>query len=70
MIAQPGFRDMKFCFSQNTFFLIGIRSMRSPAKVGLVIIKLLTTSLVVSWRGVGDPPPPPPGITTQLSFFA
>ena len=30
--------SMKFCFSQNTFFLIltfGIRSIRSPAKVGI-----------------------------------
>ena len=52
----------------------GIRSIRSPAKVGLVITKLLTTSPVVSWRGWGDLPPPPHththSTTTQLSFFA
>ena len=37
----------------------------------LVIIKLLTTSPVVSWRGwETPPPPPPPNITAQLSFFA
>ena len=38
----------------------GIRSIRSPAKVGLVVTELLITSPVVSRRGVGDPPPPPP----------
>ena len=49
----------------------GIRSIRSPAKVGLVITKLLATSPVVSWRGWETPPPPPPRSTTaQLSFFA
>ena len=37
----------------------GIRSIRSPAKVGLVVTELLITSPVVSWRGVGDTPPPP-----------
>ena len=46
----------------------GIRSVRSPAKVGLVITKLLTTSLVVSWRGWETPPPL--STTAQLSFFA
>ena len=46
----------------------GIRSIRSPAKMGLVIIKLLTTSPVVSWRRWEEPPPP--RITTRLSFFA
>ena len=29
----------------------GIRSIRSPAKVGLVVTELLITSTVVSWRG-------------------
>ena len=54
---------MEFCFSQNTFFpntYQGIRSIRSPAKVGLVITKLLTTSPVVSWRGWEKTPPPSP----------
>ena len=37
----------------------GIRSIRSPAKVGLVITTLLTTSPVVSWRGWETPPSPP-----------
>ena len=36
-----------------------IKSICSPAKVGLVVIDLIT-SPVVSWRGVGDTPPPPP----------
>ena len=36
--GQVTYANMKFCFSQNTFFLIltfGIRSIRSPAKVGI-----------------------------------
>ena len=47
----------------------GIRSIRSPAKVGLVVTDLIT-SLVVSWRGWETPPPPPPSTAAQLSFFA
>ena len=43
------------------------RSIRSPAKVGLVITKLLTTSPVVSWRGWETPHP---STRAQLSFFA
>ena len=35
-----------------------IKSIRSPAKVGLVVIDLIT-SPVVSWRGWRHPPPPP-----------
>ena len=38
----------------------GIRSIRSPAKVGLVVTELLITSPVVSWRGWETTPPPPP----------
>ena len=44
------------CFDRILTF--GIRSIRSPAKVGLVITKLLTTSPVFSWRGWEDTPPP------------
>ena len=47
----------------------GIRSIRSPAKVGLVVTELLITSLVVSWRG-WETPPPPTSTAAQLSFFA
>ena len=36
-----------------------IKSMRSPAKVGLVVTDLIT-SPVVSWEGWETPPPPPP----------
>ena len=36
-----------------------IKSIRSPAKVGLVVTDLIT-SPVVSWEGGGDTPPPPP----------
>ena len=35
-----------------------IKSMRSPAKVGLVVTDLIT-SPVVSWEGWETPPPPP-----------
>ena len=43
--------QMKFYFSQKHIF-------PNTAKVGLVIIKLLTTSPGVSWRGWETPPPP------------
>ena len=36
-----------------------IKSIRSPAKVGLVVTALIT-SPVVSWRGWETQPPPPP----------
>ena len=36
-----------------------IRSIRLPAKVGLVVAELLITSPVVSWRGWETPPPSP-----------
>ena len=45
-----------------------INSIRSPAKVGLVVIDLIT-SPVVSWRG-WETPPPPPSTAAQLAFFA
>ena len=43
-----------------------IKSICSPAKVGLVVTDLIT-SPVVSWEGVGDTPP---STEAQLSFFA
>ena len=46
-------------FVPTEYLTFGIRSIRSPAKVGLVITKLLTTSPVVNWRGWATPPPPP-----------
>ena len=45
-----------------------IKSIRSPAKVGLVVTDLIT-SPVVSWRG-WETTPPPPSTAAQLSFFA
>ena len=45
-----------------------IKSIRSPAKVGLVVTDLIT-SPVVSWEG-WETPPPPPSTEAQLSFFA
>ena len=43
-----------------------IKSIRSPAKVGLVVTDLIT-SPVVSWEGWETPPP---STEAQLSFFA
>ena len=47
-------RKLKHIFP-NTYQRI--KSICSPAKVGLVVIDLIT-SPVVSWRGWGTPPPP------------
>ena len=44
-----------------------IKSIRSPAKVGLVVTDLIT-SPVVSWEGWETPPPP--STAALLSFFA
>ena len=46
-------RKLKHIFP-NTYQRI--KSIRSPAKVGLVVTDLIT-SPVVSWGGVGDTPP-------------
>ena len=43
-----------------------IKSIRSPAKVGLVVTDLIT-SPVVSWEGWETPPP---STAALLSFFA
>ena len=47
-------RKLKHIFP-NTYQRI--KSIRSPAKVGLVVTDLIT-SPVVSWRGWATPPPP------------
>ena len=47
-------------YCSDRILTFGIRSIRSPAKVGLVVIKLLTTSPVGNWRGWGNKQPPPP----------
>ena len=49
-------RKLKYIFP-NTYQRI--KSIRSPAKVGLVVIYLIT-SPVVSWRGWETPYPPTP----------
>ena len=46
-----------------------IKSIRSPAKVGLVVTDLIT-SPVVAGGGGRPPPPPPPSTSARLSFFA
>ena len=56
-------RKLKHIFP-NTYQRI--KSIRSPAKVGLVVIDLIT-SPVVSWRGWETPSP---STVAQLSFFA
>ena len=50
--------DFHVCSDRILTF--GIRSIRSPAKVGLVVTELLITSPVVCWRGWETPPPPAP----------
>ena len=45
-------------FCSDRILTCRIKSIRSPAKVGLVVIDLIT-SPVVSWRGWETPPPPP-----------
>ena len=57
-------RKLKHIFP-NTYQRI--KSIRSPAKVGLVVTDLIT-SPVVSWRGWATPPPP--STAARLSFFA
>ena len=62
-ICQNGvLRKLKHIFP-NTYQRI--KSICSPAKVGLVVTDLIT-SPVVSWRGWETPP----STAAQLSFFA
>ena len=61
---------MKTLIYSDRILTVGIRSICSPAKVGLVVTELLITSPIVSWRGWEKPPPPPPSTAAQLSFFA
>ena len=56
----------EFSICSDRLLTFGIRSIRSPAKVGLVVTDLIT-SPVVSWRGWETPPP---STAAQLSFFA
>ena len=59
-------RSLVFC--SDRILTCRIKSIRSPAKVGLVVTDLIT-SPVVSWEG-WETPPPPPSTEAQLSFFA
>ena len=47
-------------FCSDRILIFRIRSIRSPAKLGLVVTELLITSPVVSWRGWETFPPPLP----------
>ena len=59
--------ELKFDNCSDRILTCRIKSIRSPAKVRLVVIDLIT-SPVVSWRGWETPPPP--NTEAQLSFFA
>ena len=61
LLIYLGMIKAMICSDRITTF--GIRSIRSPAKVGLVITKLLTTRPVVSWRGWETTPPQHHGST-------
>ena len=60
-------KGVKFYFCSDRILTCRIKSIRSPAKVGVVVTDLIT-SLVVSWEGWETPPPP--STEAQLSFFA
>ena len=47
---------MSFFFCSDRILTCRIKSIRSPAKVGLVVTDLIT-SPVVSWEGWETPPP-------------
>ena len=49
---------MKLANCSDRILTCRIKSIRSPAKVGLVVTDLIT-SPVVSWEGWETPPPPP-----------
>ena len=50
---------LKITFCSDRILTFRIRSICSPAKVGLVVTELLITSPVVSWNEWETPPPPP-----------
>ena len=58
--------NIEFIVCSDRILTFGIKSIRSPAKVGLVVTDLIT-SPVISWRGWETPPP---RTAAQLSFFA
>ena len=63
------FKALSFyiCICSDRILTCRIKSIRSPAKVGLVVTDLIT-SPVVSWERWETPPPP--STEAQLSFFA
>ena len=58
--------DMLNLVCSDRILTCRIKSIRSPAKVGLVVTDLIT-SPVVSWEGWETPPP---STAALLSFFA
>ena len=63
------FLGFEYVVCSDRILTCRIKSIRSPAKVGLVVTDLIT-SPVVSWEGWETPPPPPPSTAALLSFFA
>ena len=55
--AKPPAKEVFVC--SDRILTCRIKSIRSPAKVGLVVTDLIT-SPVVSWEGWETPPPPAP----------
>ena len=64
--SSSSYMDCMVC--SDRILTCRIKSIRSPAKVGLVVTDLIT-SPVVSWEG-WETPPPPPSTAALLSFFA
>ena len=57
-ITRGALSYSKFTFCSDRILTCRIKSIRSPAKVGLVVTDLIT-SPVVSWEGWETPPPAP-----------
>ena len=62
---QHSMKAVVKCVCSDRILTCRIKSIRSPAKVGLVVTDLIT-SPVVSWEGWETPP----STEAQLSFFA
>ena len=66
MVVRFQMFKLEFNNCSDRILTCRIKSIRSPAKVGLVVTDLIT-SPVVSWEGWETPPP---STAALLSFFA